>query len=135
MPRKSFRTRFEFWLDLEKPGHFSLAETIEQLKAQRAYSRTIRNGIRLITDLEAGNTDVLFELYPHLKEALTGELEDRLDRLESLLRNGQQHNHTPQQMSPGHGSPVTFDAADTTETQSTEDYVEAVFEDLEALGF
>lgn len=59
-----FRKRFIFWLDLDKPDQLKLAEDIETLKADRHYSKTIRDGIRLIIDLRAGRTDVLFELFP-----------------------------------------------------------------------
>jgi hypothetical protein len=66
-----FRLKFMFWLDVAKEDESRLAEQIEELKQHRSYSRTIRDGIRLIYDLRAGRTDVLFALFPWLKVELT----------------------------------------------------------------
>jgi hypothetical protein len=90
MPQKRFRLRFTFWLDLLKPDEVVIAEQIEQLKSDRTFATTIRDGIRLICDLRAGRTDVLLELFPFVVERLkTPEAETRLqahlDRLEALL--------------------------------------------------
>lgn len=62
------RKRFEFWLDTAKNNEGELVDVIEKLKSRRSFISTIRDGIRLIVDLRAGNTDVLFELFPWLQE-------------------------------------------------------------------
>jgi hypothetical protein len=71
MAEKRYRIKHTFWLDVTKTEEYQLAEAIEDLKTKRSFTRTIRDGIRLITDLRAGNTDVLFELFPWVKERLT----------------------------------------------------------------
>ncbi len=65
-----FRLRFTFWLDLHKDDERWLADQIELLKNSRTFASTIRDGIRLITDLRAGQTTVLFELFPWIKDSL-----------------------------------------------------------------
>ena len=111
MATKSFRLRFTFWLDMKKPDEESIAETIASLKNQRSFVSTVREGIRLVTDLRAGRLDVLFELFPWVRAEFleymqnlqpTQPIEEkaiqkRLDSLEKLLL--QQGNlpfeHTP----------------------------------------
>lgn len=67
MGNRRFRLKFTFWLDVEKTDEYDLAEQIDELKQQRRFSQTIRDGIRLICDLREGRTDSLFELFPWLK--------------------------------------------------------------------
>lgn len=64
---RRFRRLFPFQLDVNKPEEQELAETIDDLKARRAFSKTVRDGIRLICDLRAGRLDVLFELFPWIQ--------------------------------------------------------------------
>lgn len=97
MSAKRFRIKFLFWLDVNKPDEFQLAETIEKLKNERSYSRTIRDGIRLIVSLRQRRTDVLFALFPWLADELHvtpqpistttagDDLKDQLQRLEDLI--------------------------------------------------
>jgi hypothetical protein len=88
-----FRLRFTFWLDMRKTDEAELAETIETLKLNRSFAATIRDGIRLICDLRAGQTDVLFELFPWIKDAtqsasakpIDSGLQEQIARLEALL--------------------------------------------------
>lgn len=44
-----------------------IGETIEELKQERKFAPTIRDGIRLINDLRKGKLDVLFELFPWVR--------------------------------------------------------------------
>jgi len=99
MKRKNFRLRFTFWLDMTKPDEENIAETIDHLKAERSFVRTVRDGIRLICDLRAGRLDVLFELFPWVRaefleymaslqlqpQRQDSELRQRLERMERLL--------------------------------------------------
>jgi len=88
---KRFRLRFTFWLDLQKADEAALAETVEILKQNRSFVATIRDGIRLICDLRAGQTAVLFELFPWVREAVQPvattdqRLQEQIARLETLL--------------------------------------------------
>lgn len=95
MSSQRFRLRHTFWLDMNKLDEAQLAETVEWLKRDRSFAKTIRDGIRLICDLRAGRTDVLFELFPWVlneqtytaNPVTTGQnaLQQQLDRLEHLM--------------------------------------------------
>jgi len=79
MPAKRFRLRQVFWLDVNKPDEETLADTINDLKRQRAFTATVRDGIRLICDLRRGSLDVLFELFPWVRAEF-------LDYMQACLR-------------------------------------------------
>lgn len=93
------RFKFNFWLDCDKDNELLLAEAIDNLKRQRSFAGTVRDGIRLICDLRQGKLDVLFELFPWVraefldymqslqpdKSAAEQRLEQQLARLEKLL--------------------------------------------------
>lgn len=93
MAKQGFRLKFMFWLDSTKPDEDSLIEQVEQLKQERLFVKTIRDGIRLIIDLREGNLDVLMELFPWTKDALQPtsitpteqRLQEQIARLEVLL--------------------------------------------------
>ena len=63
---ESFRLRFNFWLDVTKSHENEVAAEIEQLKADRLFTKTVRDGIRLIVSLRRRDTSVLYELFPWL---------------------------------------------------------------------
>ena len=89
------RFKFEFWLDANKDDELLLMEDIDGLKRNRLFSKTIRDGIRLIMDLRKGNLDVLVELFPQFKSRICDEntnragddddLHAKIDRLESMM--------------------------------------------------
>lgn len=93
MANQSFRMKFMFWLDSAKPDEDRLIEQVEQLKQNRLFTRTLRDGIRLICDLRAGNIEVLMELFPWVREAMQQpapvstdqRLQEQIARLEALL--------------------------------------------------
>lgn len=99
MGQKRYRMRFDFQLNVANPDEYAIAETIAWLKAGKLYSKTIRDGIRLITDLRAGSLAVLFELFPWVqaefleymasiqppKSDTEVELQQQLLRIEALL--------------------------------------------------
>lgn len=64
------RIRIEIRINESKPDDVWLVNVIDDLKAIRALSQVIRDGIWLIVDLRAGRTDVLFNLFPHLRGSL-----------------------------------------------------------------
>ena len=91
--KKSFRLRFVFWLDMFNGEEQALGDYVEELKSQRKFVQTIRDGLRLIRDLRAGNTAVLLELFPLVKGQLVSspatndatEIKRELDTLKELL--------------------------------------------------
>lgn len=96
MAAKRFRLKFMFWLDLSKSDEADLADDIAILKEQRLFSQTLRDGIRLICQLRAGRTDLLFELFPWLAaemnrpdESLDLVIRQEIDRLSHLIASQQ----------------------------------------------
>lgn len=83
------RPRIEFWLDTNKPDEWWLLEQIPLLKKNNLFSKFVRDGLtlviqlhewkldartvyRLLADLRDGNTDVLTELFPHIRSKIDG---------------------------------------------------------------
>lgn len=64
---KPFRMRFAFWLDDTRPDESDLISYIDELKQARRFASTIRDGLRLMRDLRAGNVAVLLQLFPDIK--------------------------------------------------------------------
>lgn len=73
VPIKTGRVVHHFWLNIWKPLEGELDNQVAQLKKQRQFAETVRDGLRLILDLRAGSLSVLFELFPHLQERLTAQ--------------------------------------------------------------
>ena len=61
----------KFQLNVNKEGELWLHEWIERLTKSRKFSQYVRDGLRLMIDLSAGNLDVLIELFPWVSERLT----------------------------------------------------------------
>jgi hypothetical protein len=88
-----YRKQIRFWLNLEDDSEYAIAEQVEILKRQRNFTAAIRDGIRLVCDLRAGRVDVLLELFPFVRSALsdkpappdTGDLERKLDQIQQQL--------------------------------------------------
>src|SRR5690606_30743823 len=132
MKRKNFRLRFTFWLDMTKPDEENIAETIDHLKAERSFVRTVRDGIRLICDLRAGRLDVLFELFPWVRaefleymaslqlqpQRQDSELRQRPERMEKLLL---EQGNVPISSTASGPKPLAVPQPVSPETDSTED--------------
>ena len=58
MAAKRYRMRFDFQLNVAKDDEKAIAEQIGAFKGQGLYSKTIRDGISLVSDLRAGNLDI-----------------------------------------------------------------------------
>ena len=99
MANNRFRLRFIFWLDMLKPDEHELADQIELLKQERSFVSTVRDGIRLVTNLRQGKLDVLFEMFPWVQAEFLKyletiqpqksepelQLQQQLERLERLM--------------------------------------------------
>ena len=82
------RLNHNFWLDLAKDGEYWLAEQIALLKRERAYSRAVRDGLRLFLDLRQGSMAVLFELFPWIRTELDNRIKDAIiEHQAALLRS------------------------------------------------
>jgi len=103
MATKRYRMRYDFQLNVAKEEELAIAEQIIELKGQGRYSKTVRDGIRLVSDLHAGSLDVLFELFPWVRadflEYMTSvqppksdtetHIQKQLARIEALLAHGE----------------------------------------------
>lgn len=108
-----FRLGFKFWLNIDNPQEQALANEIEELKESRSFTRSIRDGLRLICDLKKGRIEVLNELFPWVLEqsnnklallATGGNFDNlnrdealsiQLKRLETLILQNQQASASP----------------------------------------
>ena len=68
-----WRFMFKFWLDHNNPLDRWVGDYLTDMKAARKMTQTIRDAIRLIADLRAGNVEVLCELFPWLSERLDAQ--------------------------------------------------------------
>lgn len=111
MNAKRFRVRQVFWLDMNKADEYELAETIDQLKQSRTFVRTIRDSIRLILDLRAGQVDVLLELFPFVHTALGGGSGGNNDDVKALKAMLEQYIVTNSQGTTYHmGAPKALNS-------------------------
>ena len=69
-PRKMMM--FRFWLDRLNARDYDAGTHLVLLRDAKdgRYTKTIRNGVRLIASLEQGRVDVLLELFPHIQALL-----------------------------------------------------------------
>jgi len=126
-----YRRFFPFQLDINKPDEAEIAVEIENLKRARSFSKTVRDGIRLIADLRNGRVAVLQELFPWVLEQQAtppktsvqrefstekSDLKAQLSRLENLIL---------QQAPPAAPLPKTIDGADKVSFSAP------VYDDLE----
>ena len=68
--QKRYRVRYEFQLDLNKPEQVEVADMIELLKNERAYSAAVRDGLRIISQLREGKIDFLLSEYPWIEDTI-----------------------------------------------------------------
>lgn len=114
--------KFMFWLDSTKADEDFLIEQVELLKQKRLFAKTIRDGIRLICDLRAGNIEVLLELFPWTREALQPvaapehRLQEQIARLEALLLA---QGHVPLQRPPSDRPAARLEIKPATSKNST----------------
>jgi hypothetical protein len=65
-----WQCQFRFFINANNPEEDKLGKQLAKLKQQRRYSSTIKDALRLIFDLRAGRTEVLFVLFPGLQAQL-----------------------------------------------------------------
>jgi hypothetical protein len=108
MPRK-YRPRkeFKFWLYHDRDEDSRLMEFIQYCKATRQFARVVRDGIRLIWSLREGNTNVLFELFPHLERHFKPDAEVLIEQFRQMLMQ--------QQVAAPVSQPALVAASDTAE--------------------
>ena len=106
-----FRKRFMFWLNINNPRDFEIAQLIADLKRKGLFTKTIRDGIKLICSLREGRVDVLLKMFPFVAQYFQSQLhaqqqqqyelmqdqnkfmEDQIAYLRGLLENGAINNN------------------------------------------
>ena len=78
---KDTRTRvmLRFFLDLGKQDELELLHEAETLKKERHFAPTLRDGLRLMRDLRAGQFDALFDLFDWIPKWIESEVERRIN--------------------------------------------------------
>src|SRR5689334_19866415 len=74
-PRKQIKRqtrKFQLRVGQEYPIDSHVAEILNYKRSQRAEVTTIRDGVRLLWALENNDLSVLFEMFPKVKDQLTG---------------------------------------------------------------
>lgn len=129
MAKERFRLQFKFWLDVNKPEEYELAEMIAELKEGKAFSGAVRDGIRLLVDLWRGNLDVLLTLFPWVEDAFRERfaaqqpapdygLQRRMDDLEKLLL---QQGNVPLEPSASGPKPLAKVTASAPKSDTSDD--------------
>jgi hypothetical protein len=67
------RVQIRFDLDMGKAKDLFLDGQIKALKQSRLFADHVRNGLRLMIDLSAGNVEVLVELFPWVADRFNGQ--------------------------------------------------------------
>jgi hypothetical protein len=67
------RRMFRFWLDAAKPEEAALGVKLEEFGKKRKFATLVRDAIRLMLALMAGDLSVLVELFPHVVEQIKAE--------------------------------------------------------------
>jgi hypothetical protein len=82
------RKEFKFWLYHDLAEDMRLMEFIRFCKSTQQFACMVRNGLRLMWSLGEGNTDVLYELFPWLKQQAapdTSHLEQQIADLKRMM--------------------------------------------------
>ena len=80
--RVRYQKQFKFWLNALSKVDQEIMEDIAILKIDRKFTDAIRDGLRLIPSLMRGETKVLFEMFPAIRDVLYAQMEaDVLERL------------------------------------------------------
>lgn len=87
LPDSSKRNRMQFrWaLDLRKRCEFDIAFWLEDLKVSRQFTTVMRNAIRLYRDFEAGEYNVLRELFPNVVKKIVDDARPASEDFNRLL--------------------------------------------------
>jgi hypothetical protein len=94
---KGSRKSYTFSLNLDDKEHLALAEKIDNLKADRQFSPTVRDALRLILDLRDGNIDVLEEMFPQLNTGAPDDLLIELEEIKKLLVSSSNNGTYPEE--------------------------------------
>lgn len=129
------RYRFSFWLDSRKSDEKGLHQLVNNLKAERQFTSAIRDGLRLICDLRAGNTDVLYELFPNLRPPVVinggggGDLQEIKAMLEIVVSQQSSGGYQMKSVKPATQLRQNSDEADAPRALDVPKLAMPVFDD------
>lgn len=78
-PDNRDRVMLRFFLDKHKADERELWHEAESLKKERQFAPTLRDGLRLMSDLRAGRFDALFDLFDWIPGWIETEVERRIN--------------------------------------------------------
>lgn len=64
---RGFRWQVRFWLDGDKLDQLDLGKWIHSLKCSQKFAPTVRNALTLYRELMAGETTMLYQMFPDIK--------------------------------------------------------------------
>jgi hypothetical protein len=82
---RGYRWQLKFWLDSDKPDQLSLGKWLHEQKRARKFAPLVRNALALYRELLDGKTDLLYELFPHLKPAAPPPVDEEMRKRLALL--------------------------------------------------
>ena len=80
------RKRFVFWLYHDLAEDTRLMEYIDYLLKTNQFTKSIRNGLRLMWTLGEGDLSVLFELFPTLRAKLAPSSDELIEQFRQMLQ-------------------------------------------------
>jgi hypothetical protein len=97
--KQRFQLQQKFWLNALDADESALAKWCDGLREKRRFTPVVRNGLMLMHELERGDMEFLFNLFPKLYEELYAHIEaevlgrrdaeaiNRLSKLEQMIEN------------------------------------------------
>jgi hypothetical protein len=97
--KQRYQLQQKFWLNALDADESALAKWCDGLKQKRRFTPVVRNGLMLMHELERGDMEFLFNLFPKLYEELYAHIEaevlgrrdaeaiNRLSKLEQMIEN------------------------------------------------
>lgn len=84
MPNKSYRQKYEFWLDLLRDDHREIADIIKQFKNEYKFAPALRTGLSVMWAYDNADYDTLYNLLPDIgnSSALMSALVDERKRIQ-----------------------------------------------------
>lgn len=85
--RERFRKRFMFWLNINSPRDIEVARLITDLKDKNLFTKTLRDGIKLICSLREGRVDLLLKMFPFVAQYFQSQLHAQQQQQYEAMQN------------------------------------------------
>lgn len=125
------RRQLRFWLDESKPEQATIYHELLSRKQKRQYIPTIRDALRLFFSLARGETALLYELFPTIRDQLRQEfivdaqgltaLHSEIHHIRLLMEQGE-INATPSPRASAQDMPIDFEVRQATNSDDNPTY-------------